>query len=599
MDTFKKIFLKRLEIGLFKRLNNAANSLSVVERIVFAFFLAVFIVSAFSILIRLNNVFLVEIPKGGGVYKEAIIGSPRFVNPLIASLNADKDMVSIIFSGLLRFDGSGNLIYDLAESLDISDEGRVYTVILKDELFFHDNVKLTTEDVEFTIKKALDPLIKSPARVNWEGVEVSRIDEKTIVFKLKQPYSAFADNLTLGILPSHLWKGVESDQFSFNFLNTEPVGSGPYQIAGIKRSNGGSISSYTLKPFAKWSLPKSFISKIITIFYSSEEEAMAAFNRKEVEALGAISPKMVANLKGEQYSISSSPLPRIFGVFLNANQNNLFLNKEVRQALELATEKEAIIENVLAGYGVAISGPTPRDEDGASPLEEQKKESASSQKIEAAVELLKNKGWQFNEDNILFKKTKKENYVMSFTLTTSDSEDLKLTAELLKKQWQKLGASVEIKIFEQGDLNQKIIRPRKYEALLFGEIIVNDLDLYAFWHSSQRNDPGLNIALYTNSDVDKLLEKARVTMDSEKRALIMQEISSLIKNESPAIFIYAPEFIYIYPNKIHNVNLGKINSSSDRFLNIHNWYIETDKVWKFFVKNDNAEESQRRLFYVR
>ena len=112
---------------------------------------------------------------------------------------------------------------------------------------------------------------------------------------------------------------------------------------------------------------------------------------------------------------------------------------------------------------------------------------------------------------------------MRFSLATGETEELKHTAELLKEMWSTIGAGVEIKVFKSGDLNQNIIRPRKYDALFFGEIIGRESDPFAFWHSSQRNDPGLNIALYANIATDKLLEEGRVKSDKEERTEIYKK----------------------------------------------------------------------------
>ncbi|OHA93661.1 MAG: hypothetical protein A2W58_02350 [Candidatus Zambryskibacteria bacterium RIFCSPHIGHO2_02_38_10.5] len=147
-----------------------------------------------------------------------------------------------------------------------------------------------------------------------------------------------------------------------------------------------------------------------------------------------------------------------------------------------------------------------------------------------------------------------------------------------------MGADVEVKIFEIGDLNQNIIRPRKYDALLFGEIVGRDLDLYPFWHSSQRVDPGLNIALYTNIKANKLLENIRKETDETLQKKYFDAFKKEIKNDVPAVFTYSPYFIYLIPKKIHNVTLGTLTTPSERFSNIFEWYIETNHVWKIFIK---------------
>ena len=209
--------------------------------------------------------------------------------------------------------------------------------------------------------------------------------------------------------------------------------------------------------------------------------------------------------------------------------------------------------------------------------------SACGADMEKAKALLEKNGWKLNETGI-YQKTdaKKNKTLLSFSISTGDALELKETAYLLQRQWQKLGAEVEVKIFEIGDLNQNIIRPRKYDSLLFGEIIGKDFDLYPFWHSSGRNSPGLNIALYTNIKVDKLLENLRKTNSKTERETAFESFNKEIGNDMPAIFTYSPYFIYIVPKKVHDIRLGTLTNPSERFSDIHLWYIETNNVWKIF-----------------
>ena len=188
-----------------------------------------------------------------------------------------------------------------------------------------------------------------------------------------------------------------------------------------------------------------------------------------------------------------------------------------------------------------------------------------------------------NANGVMEKKDKKGAVqTLEFSIATADSPDLKETADLIKSQWQKIGAKVTVKVFEYGDLYQNIIATRKYDALLFGESVGKDLDLYAFWHSSQRNSPGLNVALYVNSKVDTLLESARTTTDDDAKAKIYSQFESIIQADVPAIFLYSPEFIYIVPNRVHGMNLESVTVPSDRFYGINKWYVATDSVWKIF-----------------
>ncbi|MEK9177623.1 MAG: hypothetical protein AAB777_00710, partial [Patescibacteria group bacterium] len=104
------------------------------------------------------------------------------------------------------------------------------------------------------------------------------------------------------------------------------------------------------------------------------------------------------------------------------------------------------------------------------------------------------------------------------------------------------------------------------------------------WHSSQRNAPGLNIAMYTNSKVDKVLSDIRGTIDGKKRVDDYALLNQLIKDDIPAIFLYSPDFIYAIPKDLKGVSLNSIAAPGDRWNSIGTWYLNTEKVWRFFAK---------------
>jgi ABC-type transport system substrate-binding protein len=197
--------------------------------------------------------------------------------------------------------------------------------------------------------------------------------------------------------------------------------------------------------------------------------------------LHSISPKQLPNLNIEKDEILLSPLPRIFGLFFNQNVAGVFVYKEVRQALDMAADKDAIIEEVLDGYGKSINSPVPTKD-----IETKVAVEDIALRVEKAKELLTKNGWKQNAGGIFEKKEAKGSTRLSFSISTGNAPELKEAAYLLQKQWQLIGADVEVKIFEIGDLNQNIIKPRKYDALLFGVIVGRDMDIYPFWHSSGR-----------------------------------------------------------------------------------------------------------------
>ena len=573
-NIFNNLFKSKIE-----KIPETINLFSTTEKVIFYTLVIIFLISFVFLYKTINEKFLVEIPATGGSITEGVVGSPRFINPVLATSKADKDLSILIYSGLLKNTPNGKLVPDLAKSYEISEDGYVYTFKLKDDLEFHDGEKITTEDIEFTINSTQNDIIKSPKRANWDGVEVKRLNDEEIQFILPQPYSSFLENLTLGILPKHIWSEISPEEFAFSQFNIEAIGSGPYKIEKIKRNSSGLLENYLLNPFKKYALGKPYITNLTIKFYSDEEALINAFNKDNVENINSISPNNIKDLKlNKDSEILSTPLPRIFGVFFNQNENPVFTNEEVRIALSRAINRKQIINEILYGYGTNIDSPIPSNSIFYTPNTDE-----IDKGIDSAKEILKKHGWSLNEDNILEKLTQKKTTLLSFSISTANTPELKATAELLKSKWEELGAEVHLKIYEIGDLNQNVIRPRQYDSILFGEVVGYSIDLFAFWHSSQRNDPGLNISMYTNITADNLLEEIRVTNDIEEQKVKFRDFQKEIYKDTPAIFLYSPHFIYISDKKIKNNPINQVTIPSERFLDVNNWYIKTDKVWKLFL----------------
>lgn len=582
----KKIsnFLRNFKLPRKSEINIAFSSFSKKERYIFIILVIVLFISTLTILQTINESFMVRVPMHGGTISEGIIGTPRFINPILATSSADQDLVALIYSGLMRKSPNGGLIPDLAEKYDISKDGLTYTFTLKDKLYFQDGKTITADDVLFTINKAKDSIIKSPQKINWDGVNVEKIDERTIKFTLKQPYFSFLDNTTLGIMPAHLW---ENTPVELNEINTNPIGSGPYMIKNVSKQSTGIIDSYELVPFKKFILGEPYLKKIILHFYPNEDELIKALENGVVDEISSITPVNAQNLKERNYQIESSVLPRVFGLFFNQNVNQLFTDKVITNAINQTIDKEKIIHEVFFGFGVVINDPIPSNiiesETTISAAKISREETL--QKVRAS---LAKAGWKVGADGFLEKTTtqkkKSTTTKLAFSISTGNAPELTKTAELIQKDLAEVGIQVDVKTFELGNLNQNIIRPRKYDSLLFGEIINHASDLSAFWHSAQRKDPGLNVSMYTNAKVDKILEEVSSMTDEQARLKKYIQFENEIKKDLPAVFLYSPDFVYVVPKDLNRVGMKYIISPSDRYLNVYSWYTETDNVWKIFTK---------------
>ncbi len=540
------------------------------EKILLTLFSAGLVVSSIGMIISINEYITKETPTQGGSFTEVINGIPRFINPVLAVTDADRDVTALTYSGLMRANPNGDLISDIAENYDISDSGKIYTFHLKRNLYFQDGEPITADDIIFTIKMIQDISIKSPKRADWIGIKTEKIDDYTLRFILPKAYSPFLENTTVGILPKHLWENVKPQEFPFSKLNTKPIGSGPYKVYDIKYTSAGIPAEYILKSFNKYALGKPYIKYIYLKFIENKKEAENAFIKNKYDAMVSkdINP-------GPEYNVNKIVYPRIFALFFNQSKNKIFADKNVRKALRLCVDKKRIVKEALSGNATIINSPLPQLT--------QKLTVPENNKCQDAKKLLQKTGWKLENisDENKTKVWKKDDDILAFSISTVKTPELLKTAELLKKNWQSINIKVKIESFTANDFTQNVIRPRNYETILFGEVTGKIPDLFAFWHSSQRDDPGLNIALYANSKVDALLEKARKEFSQKKRLQIYNQIIKELHDDVAAIFLYSPDFRYIISKSIHTPPMRVISNPSERFARIYDWFIETNRLWEF------------------
>ncbi|MFC1756733.1 ABC transporter substrate-binding protein [Patescibacteria group bacterium] len=593
MKYFKILQSKILWLEL--RFRYAINTLTPALKKILLMLVFLFLISGVILIYKIDQKISIEVPTSAGTLREGIIGTPRFVNPILTISDADRDLTMLVYSGLMRSQ-EDRLVFDLAESYEVSEDGSCYTFTLKPKLSWSDGKPLTSDDILFTIEQIKHPETKSPKRATWEGVDVVKIDDQKIKFCLEKPYAPFLENTTIGILPFHIWKNVLPEQMPLSNFNIDPIGSGPFKIDQIDRNSSGIIKSYTLIPNKNFSLKKPYLKKIILKFYPSEKDLISAYKQKEIGSLSAISPKDILDIKRSSSYLKNYSLSRIFAVFFNQDKASIFTNQEIRKALNFSVDKDKIVNEVLQNFGTKIDNPIPPGSIGYIETVKEEIEATYEDQLKKAKDILENNGWKLvttkinegeeneTEETVYTKKTKSETKRLEFSISTSNVPDLVNTAQILKETWENLGAKVNVRIYEIGDLEQNVIRPREYDILLFGEIMSKDPDAFAFWHSSQRNDPGLNIALYANITVDKLLEDARSTIDANEREKKYREFQEELRKDVPAIFLYSPHFIHLLPSSIQGVDEESITMSSERFSQIYDWYTKTKKIWKIFIK---------------
>jgi peptide/nickel transport system substrate-binding protein len=541
------------------------------------------------------------VPANGGTLTEGIIGGPRYINPLFSQANdADTDLVKLIFSSLFTADNNGELKPDLVQEYNISEDKKTYTIRLKENVFWHkyegdgliqegDKV-LDADDVLFTIRAIQDSNYKSSLRGNLLGVESEKIDAYTIKLSLKAPYEPFLQNLTFGILPSHIWQDIDAGNTPLAIYNIKPIGSGPYIFDSVTKDTKGNITSLTLKKNNDYYGVKPFIEKLFFSFFNDQDSLLAALNSGTIDASAYISEEKETEIARPDIKKYNLQTPGYFAVFFNQEKNKALTEKNVRLAINYLTDKDELVRVALKNNGQKAETPIPPN---------LKEYNAQTKKYDFNTEyantILTNSGWAQGEDGIRGKEFQKEaiplpaatktkpkvemeNIPLEITLTTSDSPELKKTAELLREQWQKGGIKVTLEILNADDI-QSVIKTRDYEALLFGEIIKVNPEPFVFWHSSEIKAPGLNLALYSNKNVDKILEDLRQTFDQNKKTELLAAFQTQIVDDAPAVFLFNRYMGYWAKSSLEGMETKIRVLPADRFASINSWSLMQKRIW--------------------
>jgi peptide/nickel transport system substrate-binding protein len=364
------------------------------------------------------------------------------------------------------------------------------------------------------------------------------------------------------------------------------VGTGPYKIASIDQDTTGAVTLFNLSPFSRFTLGEAHIDTITLRLYPNEDAIVKAFNDGQIDAIAGLSAEQVDNIKLTNSAVAESTLPRVFAVFLNQTHAAPLADSSVRLALDTALDKTRLVKYALGGFGEPLSGPIPSERAASVSFAHVSSSTVSTaytlDSIAASKSVLQKGGWTDANGQ-----WKKGSQTLSFALATADTPELVETANAVAAAWRQADIQVDVQIYPLSELNSTVIRPRNYDAILFGEVIGREPDFYAFWHSSQRNDPGLNLSLYANAKADTLLSQARATTKTEEREKLYNEFASLIQADRPAIFLYAPDFLYVLPKDVQHVRTLALTTPSERFLNVYQWYTDTESVWEIFAKRMN------------
>lgn len=508
-----------------------------------------------------------EMPAYGGSFTEGIVGQPTFINPLLSSgSDADESVIALLFPRL------GNFI----ETYAVSPDRKTVSVSIKKGVMWDDGAPLTADDIVFTIETAQDILVRSPQSGPWQGVIAEKINDDETRFTLREPSTFFEKTLrALRVVPRHIFGAIPAANLRLSTYNLEPVGAGPWKFAGMKTERNGFITALYLAPNPRYTGTRPFIANFTLRFYHNEDAVLAAFNAKEIDGWGGIDAKKTDQLL-VKHRLASISLPRYYALFFNPNTHPALKEKEVRQALSSAIDRTKLVRDVFNGYAATATGPlTPRTEGYDANAQKAGEETSA----EYAQNILEKNGWLINpEDGIRYKTINRNRIKLTFTAYVPDLPFLTEAMEIIKDGWKKIGVEVKTIAMTAEDIQKGPIKTRNYEMIVFGNVLKENPDIGAFWHSSQKFYPGLNLAMYENKAVDTIL--ANLHTAETPNTTQLKKLQELIHEDAPAAFLMNPNYLYTLPHNLHGFNPEELISPEDRLANTDAWYIRTQRQFK-------------------
>ncbi len=507
---------------------------------------------------------------GGGVYTEGLISERAAVlNPLYVDFSdANRDMAGLVFSGLTKYDPDKQAFVGDLANLTVLEDKKTYRFVLKNNLFWHDGQPLTADDVYFTFHDIIQsPDFQNPVlKANFEGVKISKVDDRTIEFVLTRPNSFFITNTNVGIVPKHILGQVPVTNLPFDGFNMKPVGSGPYKVDALMENMDDGRQRVVLTSFASYygEMPK---IKIIKFNIYPDTDSLA----KEKNSLNVI-PKVSKDIWDQidlanRFNFSNYELPQYTAVFFNMD-STVLKNSKVRLALQKAVDKEQLLKQL--NNKTAVDTPL---------MELNQSDWIFKMNLDEAKGALFSAGYKADTKGVNPFRSDSKGNVLKLNLMvrkypdgTAQNKETGQIAEFFKQTWQGIGVQIDVQ-YEESDAFNSRLGLHDYDMVLSGQSLGYNYDTYSFWHSSQASEGGLNLSNYRSFAADALIEKIRDTFDQPTKDKLLKDLASEISQDIPAVFLFRPSYVFASDGKVKGVELKNMAFISDRFAHIERWCI--------------------------
>ena len=495
-------------------------------------------------------------------YVEGVVGANSKVNPLFVYQNeVDRDIAALVFSGLTRLGGDGTPEPALAESWDVSSDGRTYTFHLRTGVTWHTGIEFTADDVVFTYNMLGDPLLQGDPDLAqlWQSISCTAGDPRTVTCELLEPFAPFLSYASTGIIPRHILEAVTAPNMLDDPFNLAPVGTGPYRLTRMDAVHALLVAN------DDYYLGAPPIEEIEIRFFPTISSAAASIVRAEIDGLLVdltIDPQDFVTLLGVE-GVESHPFSRSAYTSLYLNNREVPLNDHfVRDAIARAVDVEAIIAELLGGRGLLADTPIAPGTWAHSDV------NAPELDLALARNLLDAGSWELPPGETV---RRRNNVDLRFSLMTDQDPLRGAIADAISGHLLEVGIDAVVVREASNSLVTDFLIPREYQAAVFGWDPGADPDPYPAWHSSQAMGDGRNLAAYTSDEADAIMEAARQTTAIDARRDLYAQFQELFVQDVPSVPLYYPVYTYFVSSRVDGIKPGVLFTPASRLANVHEW----------------------------
>ena len=490
----------------------------------------------------------------GGTYIEATTGDVNSMNPLFASTNSERTLSKLMFSTLVAVDRSGHLAPQLAEYIKPNENGRVWTMRIRDGLKWSDGEPLTSEDVMFTLDLIKNPAVNTTYDANLTNVKFSLNEAGEIVFSLAYPYADFVSALTIPIVPKHILSDSDPKTLIEDNFSISPIGSGPFYYNATQSSPTTGEKTFYLSSNPYYYKSQTMLSSFAVHVFANQNDIINAVNAGTVTATAELTEAVDDRITSAQFYHKNSSLNSGAFIFFNMssqNVNDVAIRAAIRQGLNMAEIRNGAPDTIALDYPL---------------LESQLKLENYPALPEYNFESAKTRLAELNGNE---KKT--------LELATVNSGFLPKVAELVSNTLSELGYDVHVSTYEENqEFISNILSKRNYDLLIYEIELGADPDLLPYYHSSQASQSGLNLSNYRNALVDDLLLAGRETLDESLRIKKYERFLEYWVANVPAIGIFRPNLTYYYNRNVRTFSDDlRLVTALDRFSDVNTWAVNT------------------------